>query len=69
MTTPKNVVVRVDGKNLSETTTGATVGDVLSELHVTRDSDDRVKPGLDTAITTGLAIAVQRVTATGRIDE
>jgi uncharacterized protein YabE (DUF348 family) len=64
VTTPKNVVVRVDGKNLSETTTGATVGDVLSELHVTRDSDDRVKPGLDTAITTGLAIAVQRVTAT-----
>jgi uncharacterized protein YabE (DUF348 family) len=64
VTTPKNVVVRVDGKNLSETTTGATVGDVLSELHVTRDSDDRVKPGLDTAITTGLAIAVQRVSAT-----
>ncbi len=64
VTTPKNVVVRVDGKNLSETTTGATVGDVLSELHVTADSDDRVKPGLDTAITKGLAIAVQRVSAT-----
>jgi uncharacterized protein YabE (DUF348 family) len=63
VTTPKAVVVRVDGRNLTSTTTGATVADVLRELKVTKDSDDRVKPGLTTAITPGLKIAVQRVTA------
>ena len=64
VTTPKDVVVRVDGKNLTGTSTGATVSDVLTELGVTQDSDDRVKPGLTTAVTDGLKIAVQRVTAT-----
>ena len=64
VTTPKAVVVRVDGRNRTATTTGATVADVLRELKVTKDSDDRVKPGLTTAITPGLKIAVQRVTAT-----
>jgi uncharacterized protein YabE (DUF348 family) len=63
VTTPKAVVVRVDGRNRTATTTGATVADVLRELKVTKDSDDRVKPGLTTAITPGLKIAVQRVTA------
>ena len=63
VTTPKDVVVRVDGKNLTGTSTGATVGDVLTELGVRQDSDDRVKPGLTTAVTDGLKIAVQRVTA------
>jgi uncharacterized protein YabE (DUF348 family) len=64
VTTPKAVVVRVDGRNRTATTTGATVADVLRELKVTKDSDDRVKPGPTTAITPGLKIAVQRVTAT-----
>jgi uncharacterized protein YabE (DUF348 family) len=63
VTTPKDVVVRVDGKNLTGTSTGATVADVLTELGVRQDSDDRVKPGLTTAVTDGLKIAVQRVTA------
>jgi uncharacterized protein YabE (DUF348 family) len=63
VTTPKDVVVRVDGKNLTATTTGATVADVLAELGVTKDADDRVKPGLATPVSKGLAIAVQRVTA------
>jgi uncharacterized protein YabE (DUF348 family) len=62
VTTPKAVVVRVDGRNRTATTTGATVADVLSELNVTKDSDDRVKPGLTTAVTKGLQIAVLRVT-------
>jgi uncharacterized protein YabE (DUF348 family) len=61
VTTPKDVVVRVDGKNRTATTTGATVADVLSELKVTKDSDDRVKPGLATAVSKGLKIAVLRV--------
>ena len=64
VTTPKDVVVRVDGKNRTATTTGATVADVLSELNVTKDADDRVKPAATTAVTAGLKIAVLRVTAT-----
>jgi uncharacterized protein YabE (DUF348 family) len=62
VTTPKNVSVRVDGKNLTQSTTGATVNDVLSELGVKVDKDDRVKPGLKTAVNDGLKVAVQRVT-------
>ena len=63
VTTPKDVVVRVDGKNLTETTTGTTVGAALKELGVTMDSDDRVAPGLARPMTKGLKIAVQRVSA------
>jgi uncharacterized protein YabE (DUF348 family) len=63
VTTPKKVVVRVDGKNLTATTTGATVADVLTEMNISKDSDDRVKPGATTAVTPGLAIAVLRVTS------
>ena len=63
VTTPKQVVVRVDGKNRTATTTGATVADVLSELKITKDADDRVKPGATTAVTPGLKIAVLRVTS------
>ena len=63
VTTPKTVVVRVDGKNRTATTTGATVADVLSELQITKDADDRVKPGATTAVTPGLSIAVLRVTS------
>ncbi|NNM46707.1 DUF348 domain-containing protein [Knoellia sp. DB2414S] len=62
VTTPKAVTVKADGKNRQVTTTGATVGDVLAELGITKDSDDRVKPALDTKVTKGLGIAVQRVT-------
>jgi resuscitation-promoting factor RpfB len=61
VTTPKDVVVRVDGKNLSASSTAATVGDLLTELHVTKDANDRVKPAVTTALTDGLKVAVQRV--------
>ncbi|HEV7148817.1 MAG TPA: ubiquitin-like domain-containing protein [Pedococcus sp.] len=63
LTTPKNVVVRVDGKNLTETTTAPTVADVLGELNVTPGPTDRVQPGLTTPVTDGLHIAVLRVSA------
>jgi uncharacterized protein YabE (DUF348 family) len=63
VTTPKDVVVRADGKNRTVTSTGATVADVLSELKITKDSDDRVKPAATTAVTPGLKIAVLRVTS------
>ena len=62
VTTPKHVVVRVDGKNLTASSTAATVGDLLAELHVTKDGNDRVKPTVTTALTEGLKVAVQRVT-------
>jgi uncharacterized protein YabE (DUF348 family) len=62
VTTPKDVAVRVDGHNLSVTSTGATVADVLREVGVSKDADDRVKPGLTTAVTKGMKIAVLRVT-------
>ncbi|WP_269457288.1 resuscitation-promoting factor [Pedococcus dokdonensis] len=61
VSTPKQVVVRADGKNRTTTTTALTVADVLSELKIAKDSDDRVKPGVTTALTPGLKIAVQRV--------
>jgi uncharacterized protein YabE (DUF348 family) len=64
VTTPKDVVVRVDGTNLSTTTTGATVADVLTQLEISRGGSDKVVPGLSTAVTQGMVIAVQRVTAT-----
>jgi uncharacterized protein YabE (DUF348 family) len=60
--TPKDVIVRVDGKNLSAASTAATVGDLLAELHVTKDGNDRVKPAVGTALAEGMKIAVQRVT-------
>ena len=64
VTTPKDVVVRADGKNRTVTSTGATVADVLSELNITKDADDRVTPAPTTAVTAGLKIAVLRVSAT-----
>jgi uncharacterized protein YabE (DUF348 family) len=61
VTTPKDVVVRVDGKNLTEATTATTVGAALKELGVTFDSNDRVYPALSRPVTKGLKIAVARV--------
>lgn len=63
VTTPKQVAVRVDGTNRTVSTTGATVADVLSELKIGRDADDRVFPRLTTPVTAGLSIAVLRVTS------
>jgi uncharacterized protein YabE (DUF348 family) len=62
VTTPKDVVVRVDGTNLSTTTTGATVAEVLSQLQVDLSRTDTVAPGLSAPVTKGLVIAVHRVT-------
>jgi uncharacterized protein YabE (DUF348 family) len=63
VTTPKDVVVRVDGATVSTTTTGTTVADVLSQLKISRGPSDRVIPGLTTPVTPGLVVAVQRVTS------
>ena len=63
VSTPKALTVRVDGKNLTGTSTGLTVKDALNELKVSVDKDDRVKPGLAAAVSDGLKIAVQRVSS------
>ena len=63
VTTPKDVTVAVDGRTLSAKTTGASVADVLSELHVTVGAKDRVSPAMTTLLTkSGLKIAIGRVT-------
>jgi len=63
VTTPKDVTVVVDGRTLRTRTTGASVADVLSELHVSVGATDRVSPALTTALTTsGLKVAIARVT-------
>ena len=62
VTTPKDVTVKVDGTTLSAKTTGATVADLLSELHVTLGAKDRVSPARTTHVTrSGLWVAVARV--------
>jgi len=63
VTTPKAVTVVVDGKTLRTKTTGASVADVLSELHVSVGAKDRVSPAMTTPLTTsGLKVAIARVT-------
>lgn len=64
VTTPKVVAVRADGKNRTITSTGATVADVLSELHISKGALDRVQPAPTTVVTAGMKIAVLRVTST-----
>ncbi|MEI2827152.1 MAG: ubiquitin-like domain-containing protein [Dermatophilaceae bacterium] len=61
VTNPRAVTVAVDGATRSESTSAATVGDLLSALGITLGALDRVSPAADTAITEGLAIAVARV--------
>jgi uncharacterized protein YabE (DUF348 family) len=61
VTNPRAVTVAVDGATRSESTSAATVGDLLKALGITVGALDRVSPAADTAITEGLAIAVARV--------
>lgn len=63
VTTPKALTVHVDGKNLTGSSTSPTVKDALAELKVKVDRDDRVKPALNAPLTSGMQIAIQRVTA------
>jgi uncharacterized protein YabE (DUF348 family) len=61
VTTPKTVTLSVDGRNLKEVTTSATVGDLLTELKVSVGAKDRVTPARATALKNGLKVAVGRV--------
>jgi uncharacterized protein YabE (DUF348 family) len=65
MTTLKSVTVAVDGRTLKTQTTGATVADLLSQLHVTLGAHDRIAPALQTPVTrSGLKVAIGRVRQT-----
>lgn len=58
---PRAVTVTVDGSSRTESTTKATVGDLLDALGISVGTNDRVVPASGTAITEGLAVAVHRV--------
>ena len=60
--TPKRLVVKLAGaKKRTVTVTALTVGEALKELGVRPDRDDRVKPGVATAIKNGDALTFTRV--------
>ena len=61
ITTPKTVNVAVDGGTKSVASVGATVADALQQLEVTVGAQDRVTPAVDTALTDGMAVTVNRV--------
>jgi uncharacterized protein YabE (DUF348 family) len=61
VTNPHQVTVTVDGATRAESTSTATVADLLAALGITLGQHDRVIPAADTAVTEGLAVAVQRV--------
>lgn len=63
---PRNVHVIVDGKIRSETTTAATVGELLDELGVRLDADDRVSVSEETPIVENMAVKVTRVDKGGK---
>ena len=55
------VVLRVDGQDISHTTGGLTVREALAEAGVTLGTDDRVEPDLWVEVQEGMAIRVIRV--------
>jgi uncharacterized protein YabE (DUF348 family) len=60
--TPKRLAVKLaDAKKRTATVTALTVGGALKELGVTPDGNDKVKPGLRTAIKDGDAVTFTRV--------
>lgn len=61
----KSVSVKYDGQDLTLYTIANTVADVVRLLGVTLGPDDRVSPGTDTTVVSGLAITV----ATTRVTE
>ncbi|EPH02328.1 hypothetical protein HMPREF1531_01634 [Propionibacterium sp. oral taxon 192 str. F0372] len=60
-TLPKGVRVTVDGQNLTSTSSAKTVANVLAESGITVNPSDRVTPALDSEVTNGVTITVQRV--------
>jgi uncharacterized protein YabE (DUF348 family) len=61
VTNPHAVTVTVDGATKAAASHASTVAGVLLQLEITPGPLDRVTPGVDAAVTEGLAITVQRV--------
>ena len=60
-TTPKDVLVKVDGKDLATTSAAPDIAGVLKAAGVELGAQDRVTPGPAEAVTAGMVITVQRV--------
>jgi resuscitation-promoting factor RpfB len=61
LTTPKQVVVTVDGRRIVQTTTAASVGVLLQQLGITLGPEDIVSVPLSAPLQPGLAMAVTRI--------
>jgi len=61
VSTPKSVRITADGRTRSVTTTAATISALLAEQGLTVDSDDQVSPRVSGAVTSGLTVALVRV--------
>jgi uncharacterized protein YabE (DUF348 family) len=59
--TPKAVTVVYDAKRQLVSTTDLTVGELVTELDITIDADDRISLPLETALQPGLTIVIQHV--------
>lgn len=55
------VPVTADGETHEVITTGATAGELLAELGITYDEDDRLTPAADEVVTEGSSLTLQRV--------
>ncbi|MGL5864835.1 MAG: transglycosylase family protein [Dermatophilaceae bacterium] len=64
ITTPKQVVLLVDRKNLTLTSTSARVSDLLADAGLTLGSRDIVAPAVTTPLRQGLTVVVKRVAVT-----
>ena len=60
-TTPKDVQLKVDGKQLATTSAAPNIAGLLKDAGITLGAQDRVMPGLAEAVTAGMVVTVQRV--------
>jgi resuscitation-promoting factor RpfB len=62
ISTPKSVKIVTDGRARAVSTTAATIGGLLTEQGIRFDGDDVISPRLSTPVTSGLTVALIRVT-------
>ena len=60
-TLPKGVTITVDGQTVETVSSEQTVADLLAASGITVNPTDRVSPSLDTKVTNGTTITIQRV--------
>jgi resuscitation-promoting factor RpfB len=61
LTTPKEVVVDVDGRQVEQVTTATTVGVLLQQLGITLGPEDKVSVPLTAPLQAGLSLSVTRI--------